>query len=111
MKKILALAALCSLNSFAQAQERFPILAPQQRTPEQAHVLQALLAGPRGGGQPGPEAAKGLIRGQSNVGLRSPDLGERLQKEGQYSRYNSSNPLRLDQSAFLSTAGHWNSQY
>src|SRR3954469_17815645 len=111
MKKILAIAALCSLNSFAQAQERFPILAPEQLTPEQTKLVKALLAGPRGGGQPGRQAAKGLIRGPFNVWLRSPALGERLQNVGEYIRYKSSIPLRLNEFAILITARQWTSQY
>ncbi len=111
MKKILVIAALLCANTAALAQERFPILAPEQLTPEQARLVQALLAGPRGGGATGPEAMKGIIRGPFNVWLRSPDLGERLQKVGEYIRYNSSIPLRLNEFAILITARHWTSQY
>ena len=111
MKRILLVAALLWVNASAQAQERFPILPPEQLTPEQTRLVQALLAGPRGGGATGPEAMKGLIRGPFNVWLRSPDLGDRLQKVGEYIRYNSSLPLRLNEFAILITARHWTSQY
>ena len=99
------------MNTAEQAEERFPILAPEQLTLEQTRLVQALLAGLRGGSATGPEAMKGLIRGPFNVWLRSPDLGDRLQKVGEYVRYNSSLPLRLNEFAILIPARHWTSQY
>ena len=113
MKLVLAFAlALITHASASHAADRFPILAPDQLTPEQAKLAQALLAGPRGGGNAGPDAvAKMLDRGPFNAWMRSPELGDRLQKVGEYIRFNTSLPLRLNELAILITARHWSSQY
>jgi 4-carboxymuconolactone decarboxylase len=108
---LLVAAALIAVSAAAQA-DRFPILTPDQMTPEQTKLLQALLAGPRGGGDASPEAVGAMLkRGPFNAWLRSPDLGERLQKVGEYIRFNTSLPLRLNEFAILITARHWTSQY
>jgi 4-carboxymuconolactone decarboxylase len=91
---------------------RFPFLTPEQLSPGQKAYVQALLAGPRGGGDAGPEAiAKMLRRGPFNAWLRSPELGARLQAVGEQIRYKSSLPLRLNEFAILITARYWTSQY
>ena len=91
---------------------RFPILKPELMTPEQAKLVQALLAGPRGGGDASAEAVSRLMhRGPFNAWLRSPELGDRLQELGEYIRFNTSLPLRLNELAILITARHWTSQY
>jgi 4-carboxymuconolactone decarboxylase len=75
-------------------------------------LLEALLAGPRGGGNTSPEAAqKMLLGGPFNAWMRSPDLGNRLQNVGEYIRYSTSLPLRLNEFAILITAREWTSQY
>ncbi len=96
----------------AGASGRFAMLTPEQLTPEQTRLLQGFLAGPRGGGDASPEAAKALLkRGPFNAWMRSPDLGERLQKTGEYIRFKTSLSLRLNEFAILITARHWTSQY
>ena len=89
------------------------MLAPEQLTAEQMKLVQGLLAGPRGGGaEPTPQAVTRLLeRGPFNAWMRSPDLGDRLQKVGEYIRFNTSLPLRLNEFAILITARHWTSQY
>src|SRR5258708_21373176 len=110
MKTLLVIAAL--IFGSAQAADRFPVLAPEQLTPEQQKLIQALMAGPRGGGEAGPEAVQKMLnRGPFNAWLRSPELGERLQKVGQYIRFNTALPLRLHEFAILITARHWSSQH
>ena len=100
------------IGAAAQAGDRFPILTPEQMTPEQAKLVQALLAGPRGGGDTSPEKVGQLLKGGPfNAWLRSPDLGDRLQKVGEYIRFNTSLPLRLNEFAILITARQWTSQY
>jgi 4-carboxymuconolactone decarboxylase len=92
--------------------DRFPVLAPEQLTPEQTTLLKSLLAGPRGNGDAGREAMdKMLHRGPFNAWMRSPELGERLQKLGEYIRFKTSLPLRLNEFAILITARHWTSQF
>jgi 4-carboxymuconolactone decarboxylase len=91
---------------------RFPIPKPDALAPEQAKFMQGLLAGPRGEGASGSEAvARMLQRGPFNAWMRSPALGERLQKVGEYIRYQTSLPLRLNEFAILITARHWTSQF
>ena len=55
--------------------------------------------------------ARFLNRGPFNTYLRSPELGDRLQKVGEYVRFNTSIPQRLNEFAILITARHWTSQY
>jgi len=110
MRTLIAIAAL--IVGSAQAADRFPVLTPEQLTPEQQKLVQALIAGPRGGGDAGPEAVQKMLnRGPFNAWMRSPELGERLQKVGEYIRFNTSLPLRLNEFAILITARHWTSQY
>jgi 4-carboxymuconolactone decarboxylase len=99
--------------SSAQAGDRFPLLTPEQLTPEQQKLALSLLAGPRGGGgEPTPEAVAAMLkRGPFNAYMRSPELGEALQKVGERVRFNTSLPLRLNEFAILITARHWTSQY
>ena len=58
----------------------------------------------------------GGLRGQFNPGgpnaalLRSPELMERTQKVGEYLRYKSSIPARLNEFAILITARQWTAQ-
>jgi len=112
MKGRLAAAALVAASAAAQAADRFPVLKPEQMTPEQTKLIQSLLAGPRGGGDTSPEAVnRVLTRGPFNAWARSPELGDRLQKVGEYIRFNTSIPLRLNEFAILITARHWTSQY
>jgi 4-carboxymuconolactone decarboxylase len=108
----LVLTAAASAASAAAAAERFSILEPEQMNAEQKQLLDALLAGPRGGGDASPEAAaKMLRRGPFNAWMRSPDLGNRLQNVGAYIRYKTSLPLKLNEFAILITAREWTSQY
>src|ERR1700735_1976496 len=78
----------------------------------QKKLLEALLAGPRGGGNTSPEAAQKMLRGGPfNAWMGSPDLGNRLKNVGEHIRYRTSLPLRLNEFAILITAGEWTSQY
>src|SRR5215470_11533701 len=98
--------------ALATAADRFPIPKAEQLTPEQKKYVEALVAGPRGGGDSGPDALERMLkRGPFNAWLRSPELGERLQSVGEYIRFNTSLPLRLNEFAILITARHWTSQY
>jgi 4-carboxymuconolactone decarboxylase len=107
MARIFALLILVAAVTGTAAGERFPILQPDQMNADQKKLLEALLAGPRGGGNTSPEAVRKILRG----GMRSPDLGNRLQNVGEYIRYRTSLPLRLNEFAILITAREWTSQY
>jgi len=64
---------------------RFPPLTPDQMTPAQREVAEAIASGPRGG-----------LRGPFQAWLRSPALADRLQKVGEYLRFSSAVPRRLN---------------
>ncbi|MDX2205877.1 MAG: carboxymuconolactone decarboxylase family protein [Hyphomicrobiaceae bacterium] len=79
---------------------RFPELTREAMTPAQAQMADAVLGGPRG-----------RLVGPFNAWLRSPDLGNRLQKVGEYIRFSSSLPARLNELAILIVARSWTSQF
>lgn len=79
---------------------RFPPLDPAAMTPEQKIVADAITSGPRGG-----------LRGPFQAWLRSPALADRLQKVGEYLRFNSTLPRRLNEFAILITARAWDAQF
>lgn len=79
---------------------RFPELRADAMTPAQKSVADAILSGPRG-----------RLIGPFNAWLRSPELAGRLQKVGEYIRFNSSLPLRLNELAILITARAWSAQF
>lgn len=80
--------------------DRFPPLALEDMTAEQRVAAEAILAGPRG-----------RLAGPFNVWMRSPDLGDKLQRVGEYVRFRSSLPARLNEFAILITARHWTAQF
>jgi 4-carboxymuconolactone decarboxylase len=81
-------------------EERFKPLAPEEMTPEQRRTLDAILGGPRG-----------KIEGPFKALLRSPDLADRVQRVGEYIRFRSSVPARLNELAILVTARKWTAQF
>jgi 4-carboxymuconolactone decarboxylase len=91
----------------ASAQDRFPELKPEEMTPAQKEVADAITSGPRGSIR-GPFNA--WLR-SFNAWLRSPELADRLQKVGEHIRYKSSLPPRLNEFAILITARHWNAKF
>ncbi len=80
--------------------KRMVPLALETMTLEQRSVADAIMSGPRKG-----------LRGPFNVWLRSPELADRLQKVGEYLRFNSSLDKRLNEMAILMTAAHWQSPF
>jgi 4-carboxymuconolactone decarboxylase len=100
MKLVIAAAALVLAAASAQAGDRFPPLAPEQMTPEQKAVFDAIMTGPRKSAQ-----------GPFNAWLRSPELADRLQKVGEFVRFKTSLPHRLNEFAILITARYWTSQF
>jgi 4-carboxymuconolactone decarboxylase len=79
---------------------RFPELTRDQMTEAQKRVYDGIAAGPRG-----------AVRGPFATLLRSPELAERVQKVGEYLRFNSSLPPRLNELAILINARSWESKY
>jgi 4-carboxymuconolactone decarboxylase len=82
-------------------EERFKPLSPEEMTPAQKAMVAAIQSGPRGGGLRGP--FKGL--------MRSPELGDLVQRVGAYVRYHSSIPADLNELAIILAGRKWNAQY
>ena len=92
-----------NINS-ASAHAQPPRLKPlpeSEMSEAQLKAAREFASGPRGRVNPnGPNFAL----------LRSPQLMERTQKVGEYLRFNSSIPTRLNEFAILITARQWNAQ-
>ena len=103
MKIMLRLTTLCVLfagSAVALTGERFAEIPLDKMTPAQRTVADAIMSGPRG-----------RMSGPFNAWLRSPVLADRLQKVGEYVRFDTSLDKRLHEMAILMTAQHWGSQY
>jgi 4-carboxymuconolactone decarboxylase len=79
---------------------RYPPIPPEAMTPEQRKVAEAISSGPRGG-----------LRGPFQAWLRSPEIADRMQRVGEYLRFSSRVPRRLNELAILITARAWDAQY
>ncbi len=90
---------------------RFPLIPLDQLTPEQHALTEAIKSGPRaklassGASKPGP------LGGPFNVWLRSPGIGNLVQKLGEEIRFRSSLSGKLNELAILITARNWTSRY
>lgn len=80
--------------------DRMPPLAPEAMNDAQRKAAEALIAGPR----------KAVI-GPFIPLLRSPELMDRLQRVGEYLRFGSSIPAKLNELAMLLTARHTTNQF
>ena len=90
---------------------RFKLIPVENLTPEQRKLYDAIRSGPRaklansGAAKPGP------LGGPFNVWLRSPGIGDCVQRLGEEIRFRSSLPLKLNEMAIMITARFWTSQY
>ena len=102
MRMVLMAALLAGTGMPVQAQTvtRYPPLAPETMTAEQKTMYDGIMAGPRHS-----------IEGPFNAWLRSPVLGDRLQRVGEYLRFNTTIPHNLNEFAILITAVEWNSGF
>ena len=82
------------------AGDRFRPLKYAEMTPAQQTMIDNLFSGDRGGAS-----------GPFNVLLRSPELGDLVQKFGAQGRYHSDLPEAAKEMAILMVARHWTSQY
>lgn len=99
--RIAAIASACLLLcGTATAQSRMSELDPARMTPPQRAMYDAIMAGPRHS-----------IEGPFNAWLRSPDLGDRLQRVGEYLRFKTTIPHNLNEFAILITAVEWSSGF
>jgi len=111
MMRIFGVLIMLATVTTAMAAERFPILQPEQMSAEQKKLIDALISGPRAANYGSDPVGRVLRGGPFNAWLRSPELGDRLQKVGEHIRFHSSLPLRLNEFAILITAREWTSQY
>jgi 4-carboxymuconolactone decarboxylase len=100
MRRLTTLCVLFAGSAVALTGERFAEIPLDKMTPAQRTVADAIMSGPRG-----------RMSGPFNAWLRSPVLADRLQKVGEYVRFDTSLDKRLNEMAILMTAQHWGSQY
>jgi 4-carboxymuconolactone decarboxylase len=103
MKTVLRVSAISMLlagSALALTGERMPEIALDKMSAAQRSVADAIMSGPRKS-----------IGGPFNAWLRSPELADRLQKVGEYVRFNTSLDKRINEMAILMTAQAWGSQY
>ncbi len=103
MKTILRATAICVLlagSALALTGERMVEIPLDKMSPAQRAVADAIMSGPRKS-----------IGGPFNAWLRNPELADRLQKVGEYIRFNTSLDKRVNEMAILMTAQAWGSQY
>jgi len=79
---------------------RMPMIPDDQLTPEQRTAVADIVAGPRGS-----------LVGPFIPLLRSPDFMSRLQRTGEYLRFNSAFGPRLSELAILVTARAWSQNF
>jgi len=99
LKSIAGAAVALFAMTAAHAADRFPPLTPDQMTPEQRKVADSILA------------SRPTLDGPFHMWLRSPELGDRLQKVGEYIRFQTSLPHDLNEFAILIQAREWNAQF
>ena len=80
--------------------ERFVDLDPAEMSEDQKRVFEAINSGPRG-----------RVAEPFRLLLQSPELADRVQNLGAFTRYGSSLPPRLSELAIIITARFWNSPY
>lgn len=109
----IVLIAMTTANGYAQESERrFKVLTQAEMTPAQRELADNIRSGPRAAVAGSAANASGNSVGSPfNVFLRSPDLGDPLQRVGSYIRFKSSLGMRLNEMAILITARYWHSQY
>ena len=103
MKTILRASVVCVLfagSAVALTSERMATIPLDKMAPAQRSVADAIMSGPRKS-----------IGGPFNAWLRSPELADRLQKVGEYIRFNTSLDKRVNEMAIIMTAQAWGSQY
>lgn len=98
-------------NTSATDTRRFQLIPVENLTPEQRALSEAIKSGPRaklassGASKPGP------LGGPFNVWLRSPGIGDLVQKLGEEIRFRSSLAGKLNELVILLVSRRWTSQY
>jgi 4-carboxymuconolactone decarboxylase len=91
--------ALAAVSLLA-AQERMPAIPQDQMTEAQKSVVKDITSGPRG-----------VLNGPFIPLLRSPEFEARLQKVGEYLRYDNALGRKLTEFIILITARDWTQQF
>ena len=78
---------------------RIPLPGPDELSPEQRRVYDSVLAGPRG-----------QVIGPLRAVIHSPDLAARWSALGEFLRYGTCLPKRLNELAIVVTGRRWSSQ-
>ncbi len=103
---------LCLPAHAQESQRRFKILQPDEMTQAQKDLVKSIASGPRASVQgSAANSGGGTVGSPFNVFLRSPELGEHLQRVGSYIRFKSSLGMKLNELAILIVARHWSAQY
>jgi len=79
---------------------RFTLLTEATMTPRQREVYHGIVSGPRKG-----------AAGPFNALLRSPEVADRVQKVGEYVRFQTTIPAPLNEMAILITGRFWSAQF
>ena len=90
---------------------RFKLIPVENLTPEQRKFYDAVRSGPRAKLANSSASKPGPLGGPFNVWLRSPGIGDWVQKLGEEIRFRSSLPPKLNEMAIMITARFWTSQY
>jgi 4-carboxymuconolactone decarboxylase len=90
---------------------RFKLIPPEDLTPEQRAVADAIRSGARSKLASSAASRPGPLGGPFNVWLRSPGIGNLVQGLGEEIRFRSSLPPKLNELAIIITARQWTSQY
>src|SRR5688572_4786378 len=90
---------------------RFKQIPVESLTPEQRKLYDAIRSGPRSKLANSSAAKPGPLGGPFNVMLRSPGIGDCVQRLGEEIRFRSSLPSKLNEMAIIITARFWTSQY
>jgi 4-carboxymuconolactone decarboxylase len=96
----------------SEGPRRFALTPLTEMTAEQRAVADSIMKGPRAAvGSPAAAPGATSLSSPFNVWNRSPELADRLQKIGEYVRFKSSLPARLNEFAILIVARKWGAQY
>ena len=87
-------------NNSSTSTPRFPVIPPEEMTPRQKEVADAIAGGPRGG-----------LRGPYLALIHHPELADKLQALGEHLRYGAAiSPANIEM-VVLIVARHMNCQY
>ena len=100
MLRATLITAMLTGSAVALTGERMAEIPLDKMSPAQRSIADAILSGPRKS-----------MGGPFNAWLRSPALADRLQKVGEYVRFDSSLDRRVNEMAIIMTAQYWGSQY